>query len=95
MKVDQRNRAMRGWLVEPPPVPAAGAPPPSHRYKWHKMMGATNLLPDEEREAIRQASRRHVEEIQAAQVASDAVRVWPTGPALQIADRYAAGRKHA
>ena len=27
------------------------------------MMGATNLLPDEEREAIRQGSRRHIEEI--------------------------------
>ena len=38
------------------------------------MMGATNLLPNEEREAIRQASRRHVEEIQAAQVAEHEAR---------------------
>ena len=36
--------------------------PPSHRYKWHKMMGATNLWPEEEREAIRQAKQQVGEE---------------------------------
>ena len=44
------------YKCEPPPD--RERTPPSHRYKWHKMMGATNLLPDEEREAIRQAKQR-------------------------------------
>jgi hypothetical protein len=48
--------AERGWIGDPPPD--RERTPSSHRYKWHKMMGATNLLPDEEREAIRQAEFR-------------------------------------
>ena len=73
---------------------------PGEERKWRIMMGNGQFLTDEDKDrlskirakAIRQASRRHVEEVQAAQVASDAVRVWPTGPGLKIADRYAAGR---
>ncbi len=48
--------AERGWIGDPPPD--RERTPSSHRYKWHKMMGATNLLPVEEREAIRQAKQR-------------------------------------
>lgn len=48
--------AERGWIGDP--LPDRERTPPSHRYKWHKMMGATNLLPAEEREAIRQATQR-------------------------------------
>jgi hypothetical protein len=35
--------AERGWLGEPPSQ--QDRTPPSHRYKWYKMMGATDLLP--------------------------------------------------
>ena len=36
--------AERGWLVEPPPQ-QRDHEPPSHAYKWYKMMGAAKLLP--------------------------------------------------
>ena len=35
--------AQRGWIADPPPD--RERTPPSHRYKWYKMMGATDLLP--------------------------------------------------
>jgi hypothetical protein len=35
--------AERGWLAEPPPE--RERTPPSHAYKWYKMMGAAELLP--------------------------------------------------
>ena len=35
--------AERGWIADPPPE--RERTPPSHRYKWHRMMGATNLCP--------------------------------------------------
>ena len=34
----------RGWLGEPPQE--RERTPPSHAYKWYKMMGAAHLLPD-------------------------------------------------
>ena len=52
--------AERGWIGDPPPDHERT--PRSHRYKWHKLMGATNLLPEEEREAIRQAKQQVGEE---------------------------------
>jgi hypothetical protein len=45
--------------------------------------------PDAERQKI---PAPHVVEIWAELEALDAAREWPAGPALQIADRYAAGR---
>ena len=39
--MDQKVRAMRGWLGEPPPE-CDLKPPPA--LKWYKMMGAAELL---------------------------------------------------
>ena len=39
-----RVSAERGWLGEPPPE--RERTPPSHAYKWYKMMGAAELLPE-------------------------------------------------
>ena len=36
--------AERGWIVDPPPE--RERTPPSHAYKWYKMMGAAELLPE-------------------------------------------------
>ena len=57
--MDQKDRAMRGWLGEPQPKRDHD---PSHRFKWHKMMGATHLLPEEEKEAIRQEAQLYAAE---------------------------------
>lgn len=40
--------AERGWIVDPPPE--RERTPPSHAYKWYKMMGAAELLPETPRE---------------------------------------------
>ena len=36
--------AERGWIGDPPPE--RERTPPSHAYKWYKMMGAAELLPE-------------------------------------------------
>jgi hypothetical protein len=41
--MDSKDRAMRGWLADPPPPPRTYAPGEEH--KWYKMMGAAHLLP--------------------------------------------------
>ena len=38
---------MRGWLGEPPPERDHK---PSHAFKWYKMMGAAQLLPETPRD---------------------------------------------
>jgi hypothetical protein len=40
--------AERGWIVDPPLE--RERTPPSHAYKWYKMMGAAELLPETPRE---------------------------------------------
>ncbi len=83
--------AERGWIVEPPPNPPAT--PPSHRYKWYKMMGKTHLIPLQEREAMRRAGAQYIVEIQAEQERKNAELPDLTGqPTLQVAERYATGR---
>jgi hypothetical protein len=47
------DKAMRGWLSDPPP-PTPRPYIPGEEHKWYKMMGATDLLPEREQEAIRQ-----------------------------------------
>jgi len=39
----QKDRAMRGWLGDPP---LQHDHRPSHALKWYKMMGAAELLPE-------------------------------------------------
>ena len=45
--MDQKVRAIRGWLGEPPPERDYK---PSRALKWHKMMGAAELLPETSRD---------------------------------------------
>ena len=45
--VDNNDRAMRGWLSDPPPPPREHRP--GEEYKWYKMMGAAHLLPPQEK----------------------------------------------
>ena len=40
--------AERGWIGDPPPE--RERTPPSHAYKWYKMMGAAELLPETPRD---------------------------------------------
>ena len=40
--------AEKGWIGDPPPK--RERTPPSHAYKWYKMMGAAELLPENIRE---------------------------------------------
>ena len=49
-----KDRAMRGWLSDPPPPPPRTYAP-GEEHKWYKMMGATDLLPEREREALRRS----------------------------------------
>ena len=52
--VDNKGRAVRGWLSDPPPPPPRTYTP-GEEHKWYKMMGATDLLPQQVREAIRRS----------------------------------------
>ena len=52
--VDNKGRAVRGWLSDPPPPPPRTYAP-GEEYKWYKMMGATDLLPEREREVLRRS----------------------------------------
>jgi hypothetical protein len=74
-----KERAMRGWLTDPPPPPPRDYHP-GEEHKWYKMMGAAHLLPPREREALRRSLAR----------ISPPGR---GGPALPIAERYSAGPK--
>ena len=59
--MDQKDRAMRGWLGEPPPE--RERTPLSHEHKWRKMMGAAEPLPNQyDTEEAREAHRRYQEE---------------------------------
>ena len=51
--VDNNDRAMRGWLSDPPPPPREHRP--GEEYKWYKMMGAVHMLPERERKALRRS----------------------------------------
>jgi hypothetical protein len=56
------------------------------------MTGATDLLPEQEREAIRFAAK-HIDEIEAEQERKNTELPDLTGhPTLQVAERYATGR---
>jgi hypothetical protein len=90
--MDNTQRAMRGWLTDtPPPPPRIYAPREEH--KWYKMMGATDLLPQQEREAIRRSAAKHIAEIEAEQERKNAQLPDLTGqPTLQVAERYTTGR---
>ncbi len=83
--------AERGWIVEPPPNPPATSP--SHRYKWYKMMGATDLLPRHLLDVQRRFAEKRIVEIEAEQEQRNAALCkFDLGPALKLAPRYAAGR---
>ncbi len=60
MVMDQKDRAMRGWLTDSPPPPPRPYIP-GEEHKWYKMMGATDLVPEREREAIRRLDAEHDE----------------------------------
>ena len=53
--------ARQGWIADPPPPPPRDYIP-GEEHKWSIMMGATNLLPAEEHEAIRAVAAKYVEE---------------------------------
>ncbi|MGB8502833.1 hypothetical protein [Mycobacterium sp.] len=65
--MDQQDRAMRGWLGEPPPE--RERTPLSHALKWRIMMGNGQFLTEEDKDrlskirakAIRQATEQHDE----------------------------------
>ena len=52
--VDNKERAMRGWLTDSPPPPPRTYIP-GEEYKWYKMMGAAHMLPERERKALRRS----------------------------------------
>jgi hypothetical protein len=49
--VDNKERAMRGWLTDSPPPPPRTYIP-GEEYKWYWMMGAAKDIPQRERERI-------------------------------------------
>jgi hypothetical protein len=64
--------AERGWIGDP--QPERERTPPSHAYKWHKMMGAAELLPETPRDGRGGGQQRRARLVN--QATSPGIAVW-------------------